>query len=85
MGDTQRLWRFGSLTAKCGASEPGEKTASPWIHRLFLLTSKMRSAAEILSRKLAEVEIAIAKLHDAIGSTVAAVDPPKTPGLMSLG
>jgi hypothetical protein len=32
-------------------------------------------AAEILSRKLAAVEIAITKLHDAIGSTVAAVDP----------
>jgi len=32
-------------------------------------------AAEVLSRKLAAVEIAIAKLHDAIGSTVAAADP----------
>ena len=32
-------------------------------------------AAEVLSRKLAAIELAIMKLHDAIDSTVAAIDP----------
>jgi len=32
-------------------------------------------AAEVLSRKLAAIEFAIMKIHDALGSAVSAIDP----------